>query len=247
MKANVYSLDGNVLKQIELPHVFQAPYREDLVKRAVLSDESREYQPKGSYKFAGLETSAKYVGRKEVYGSRKNKGIAHLPREVLPKGQFGRVKRVPHAVKGRRAHPPKVEKKLIEEINQKEYKKALISALSGSANLEMVRKNYVLPSGFSVPVVVDNAFEKLKKTNDVIKFFEVLKLGDLVDKSKSNGTEAVIVANGDILKAANNLPTVSVVSPEKLKVKHLAPGTHGGRLLILSESGLIKIVEMLAK
>ncbi len=247
MKVNVYSLDGNVLKQIELPPLFLAPYREDLVKRAVLSDESREYQPKGSYKFAGLETSAKYVGRKEIYGSRKNRGIAHLPREILPKGQYGKVKRVPQAVKGRRAHPPKPEKKLVEEINQKEYKKALISALSGSANKELVAKRCDLPAGFSVPVVVDNAFEKLKKTKEVLKFFDALKLGALVGKSKSAPLLAVIVASGTILKAANNLPTINVVSPDELKVKHLAPGTHGGRLLIISENGLAKIAERLGK
>ena len=67
----------------------EAP-RDDLIKRAVLSDESKEYQPKGSYRMAGLETSARYVGRKEIFASVKNKGIPHLPHEVLPKGGLGK-------------------------------------------------------------------------------------------------------------------------------------------------------------
>jgi large subunit ribosomal protein L4e len=110
MKATVYSLEGKVLKQIDVPEFFKSPGRDDLVKRAVLSEETKEKQPKGNFKFAGLETSARYRGRKEDFGTVKNKGIPHLPHEVLPKGQIGKVKRVPHAVKGRRAHPPEPQK-----------------------------------------------------------------------------------------------------------------------------------------
>ena len=125
MKANVYSLDGKVVKQITLPKAFESDYRKDLIKRAVLSDESKTYQPKGNYIWAGFETSAKYRGRKETYGTLKNMGIPHLPREVLPKGRWGKVKRVPSSVKGHRAHPPKANKGLVEHVNKKEYNKAL--------------------------------------------------------------------------------------------------------------------------
>ena len=75
MKATVYSIEGKALKQIDLPAIFESPRRDDLVKRAVLSEESKLYQPKGNYKFAGLETSARYKGRKEDFGTVKNKGI----------------------------------------------------------------------------------------------------------------------------------------------------------------------------
>src|SRR3989338_4121824 len=159
MKANLYSLDGKILKEISLPQFFSEAVRDDLIKRAVLSDESREYQPKGAYRWAGLETSAKYRGRKEMYGAVKNKGIPHLPHEVQPKGQFGKVKRVPHAVKGRRAHPPKPETKLIEEVNKKEYKKALMSALAATAQKSVVTARYKKLSLASYPFVLDNSFE----------------------------------------------------------------------------------------
>ncbi|HID72432.1 TPA: 50S ribosomal protein L4, partial [Candidatus Micrarchaeota archaeon] len=69
MKATVYSVEGKALKEIDLPSQFWAAARDDLVKRAVLSEESKMYQPKGSYKWAGLETSAKYRGRKEDYAA----------------------------------------------------------------------------------------------------------------------------------------------------------------------------------
>ena len=47
MKTNVYSLDAKVVKQLDLPSpLFGEAPRDDLIKRAVLSDESKEYQPK---------------------------------------------------------------------------------------------------------------------------------------------------------------------------------------------------------
>ena len=67
MKADVFGIDGKKAKQIELPKVFQEKVRPDLIKRAALSDQSKHYQPKGNYKWAGLETSARYRGRKESF------------------------------------------------------------------------------------------------------------------------------------------------------------------------------------
>lgn len=225
MKTTLYSLEGKALKQIELPDAFAEPVRDDLIKRAVLSDESRLYQPKGSYKFAGLETSAKYRGRKEMFGAVKNKGIPHLPHEVLPGGQLGKVKRVPHAVKGRRAHPPKPEKKLVEEINRKEYLKALRSALAASSNR----------------IVIDNSFEMLRKTKEVIAVFGFLKLSQAILHAKKNhakGPLVVFASDVPALKAARNIAGVDAVLAKDLKVKHLAPGCRPGRVTIFTENSL---------
>src|SRR3989338_982641 len=231
MKANLYSLDGKILKEISLPQFFSEAVRDDLIKRAVLSDESREYQPKGAYRWAGLETSAKYRGRKEMYGAVKNKGIPHLPHEVQPKGQFGKVKRVPHAVKGRRAHPPKPEKILVEEINKKEYLKALRSALSASKN----------------KIIVENSFENLKKTKDVLNVFESLKFGDAVSRAKENGTKApvVILVSASAIKAARNLAGVDAVLASELRVKHLAHGCKPGRSVIFTENSLRELEKII--
>jgi len=248
MKATVYSIDGKVLKQIDLPAIFDSPGRDDLIKRAVLSEESRLYQPKGSYKFAGLETSARYRGRKEDYGAVKNKGIAHLPHEVLPKGQLGKVKRVPQAVKGRRAHPPKPEKILIERINKKEYARALIAALAMTADRAVVVSRCHSDIGVSLPVVLDNSFEKLAKTKDVAAVLAALKLDRFVERSKKYGTLSplVVVKEGSVLKAARNIPGVDAVSAEELKVRHLAPGTHAGRITLFSENAIVMLGQKLA-
>ncbi len=39
---NVYSLDGEEESEIELPEVFEAPFRPDLIKRKNLDSEERE-------------------------------------------------------------------------------------------------------------------------------------------------------------------------------------------------------------
>lgn len=241
MKTNIYSLDGKVLKQIALPSLFSQAVREDLIKRAVLSDESKEYQPKGSYKFAGLETSAKYRGRKEMYGAVKNKGIPHLPHEVQPKGQFGKVKRVPHAVKGRRAHPPKPEKIIIELVNKKEYTKAIISALSASGDKKLVSLRSSENFEISFPVVMDEKFDHLKKTKDVVQVFEMLQLSSLMAKSKQKGLKGpLVIFEKDVpaLRAARNIAGVDAVLAKDLKVKHLAPGCKAGRLVVFTEKSL---------
>jgi large subunit ribosomal protein L4e len=245
MKATVYSIEGKALKQIDLPAVFESPKREDLVKRAVLSEESRLYQPKGSYRFAGLETSARYRGRKEDFGTVKNKGIPHLPHEVLPKGQLGKVKRVPHAVKGRRAHPPKAQKNTVELINKKEHSRALASALSFSADRETVCRRVHSDIGVSIPIVLESNFEKLGKAKDVRKVLDALNLGKLLDKARRNGTRSalVVISAGPVKKAAANLPGVDVVRASELSVKDLAPGTHPGRLTLFSESAIPEIAK----
>jgi large subunit ribosomal protein L4e len=249
MKATVYSVEGKVLKQIDLPAVFDSPHREDLVKRAVLSDESKLYQPKGNYKFAGLETSARYRGRKDDFGSGKNKGIPHLPHEVLPGGQLGKVKRVPHAVKGRRAHPPKSQKKIVELVNKKEYLKALGSALAFSVDRNVICKRANVELGIALPIIVEANFEKVKKAKDVVKLMDALSLNKLLEKAKRNGTKSVlfVVSNSTSFRAAANLPGVDVVKVSDLSVRHLAPGTHPGRLTLYSENAIPEIEKRFAQ
>jgi len=245
MKADVYSLEGKVVKSLELPKAFSETYRKELVKRAVLSDETKEYQPKGSYKYAGTETSAKYRGRKETYGAIRDMGISILPREVLPGGRFGRVRRVPGSVGGRRAHPPKPHKKIIEKINKKEYKKALRCAISATGNTELVAERNGFKPDVSLPIVVEDSFEKLKKTKDIMKFLDALKLSKFLKETKKKNKKSilVVVGGGDVLKAASNIAGADVVKAEELKVKHLAPGTHGGRITLFTESALKKLGE----
>lgn len=261
MKANVYSLTGEERGSIELPSVFSEPVRSDLIVRAVLAEESRLRQPKGAYKWAGLQTSAEYRGRKEAYGSIKNRGISRLPREKFPKGKFGKVRRVPFSVKGRRAHPPKPEKIIVEKINARERQKAIRGALAATAQKEIVRaRGHLVDAVKSYPLVVENAFEALSRTKDVV--FVLSKLGfssDMLRARRNSKPRSGVMANrrggtrrprtvllivGEdkgIVKGARNISGVDVVQVEKLSAKLLAPGTHAGRIAVYSEGAVEKL------
>ena len=105
MKAQVLTLTGTVAHEIELPPVFSSVYRPDLIKKAVIAQQSRRYQPHGAYVYAGITASA--VG----WGS--GRGVSHVPRLK----NSSRAAKVPQAKGGREAHPPKVEKVLVRSIN----------------------------------------------------------------------------------------------------------------------------------
>jgi len=249
---SLYSSEGSPVSKIELPEIFENEVREDLIRRAVLSEETEHLQPKGPYPRAGLQTTARYVGRKEAYHSLKNRGGAMLPRELYPKGRIGRVRVVPFAVKGRRAHPPKVQKILIERINKKEKKKAMFSAIAATAKKEIVGKKHMLPK-IEIPIILDESCSLLSKTKDVVRLFEKLNLTNDIDRAKggrkkkhgrTGGTKTprslliVSAKQAPLLKAARNLPGVTVVTLDSMKVSDFAPGGVPGRLTIWTKSAI---------
>ena len=257
----MYSLDGKALREVQLPRQFDADVREDLIARAAIADQTKHYQPKGNDPRAGMETSARYRGRKEDFGSGKNKGTAIRPREVLPKGRLGKVKRIPSAVKGRRAHPPHVNKIIIEKINKKEYAAALVSAIAATAHKDsVVARGHKLSQSAKVPFVLDNSFEKVAKTAEAYKTLSALIGEDLARcesarprvgiRARKGGKvypkSAIIAVSSDapILKAARNIAGVDVVKVSDLSVEKLAPGAKAGRLAIYTEAALAEIAKL---
>ena len=126
MKVNVYSIQGEVKEEIELPAIFNEEYRPDLIKRAVLSAQSARIQPWGNDPMAGKRTSA------ESWGS--GRGAAMVPR--IKSG--ARAAFVPQAIGGRKAHPVRAEKNHHEKINNKERRFAIRSAIAATADEELV-------------------------------------------------------------------------------------------------------------
>jgi large subunit ribosomal protein L4e len=254
-------MDGKPQGELKLPSVFSTEVNEGLVARAAISDQTKKYQPKGSYIWAGLETSARYRGRKEDYGSNKNRGMAKLPHEIQPGGKFGKVKRIPSAVKGRRAFPPKVETRIIEEINKKEYAVALKSAIAATANENLVKARGHALGSVKVPIVVSKDAENVAKTKDVQKMLLAIGIGADLERarkvrrrsgvgSRKGGKRypksAIVIATKDskLLKAARNIAGVDVADVEKLSVLSLAPGAKAGRLAIYTQGAIEKLSAM---
>lgn len=260
MEVKVYDLDGSEKGKIKLPRVFATKLREDLIRRAVLAIQSWRRQPYGADKLAGKRTSAHYHGRRDERWTMMGRGMSRLPRIHGEVGHLvWRARFAPQAVKGRKAHPPKPEKKWVQKINKKELLLAFKSALAACANLELVKKRGHRYDG-EVPIVVDEEFENLEKTREVTKVLKKLGLEKELERAKQKKIRAgkgkrrgrkyrkkkgpIIVVSKEckLLKAAKNVPGVDVITVDELKkslnVELLAPGAHPGRLLIVTKPAI---------
>lgn len=258
MKANVFDLNGNVKEKIELPEVFEESFRPDLIKRAVISLQSARRQPYGSDPDAGLRSSAHYHGRRRKRFTMMMRDMARHPRiHGGPPHMLFRARKVPEAVKGRRAHPPKVEKVWEQKINKKEERLALKSAIAATAKKEIVEtRGHKTEKIKEFPLIVVDDIQSMKKTKDVENLLNKLGLTEELDRSrekkvragkgklrsrkykKKRGPLIIISEDKGLLKAGKNIPGVDVRDLKEVSVEDLAPGTHAGRLTVYSKSAI---------
>jgi large subunit ribosomal protein L4e len=248
VKTEVHGLDGSVVEEIELPAIFEEEYRPDIIKRAVLALQSTRLQPHGAHPYAGIRTSA------HSWGS--GRGVSHVPR--IKNGS--RAARVPQARGGREAHPPVVQKVLVEKINKKEKRKALLSAVAATIAPEIVRSRGHRFTG-ALPLIVTDAFGQLEKTADVITTLSAVGVYGDIERSKASRKvragrgkmrgrrmkqrKSVLIVTADApLKAAANLPGVDTVSVGQLNCELLAPGTVPGRLTLWTVGAVRKLEEL---
>lgn len=248
VKVNLYSLDGSAKEKIELPDIFETPFRPDLIRKAFNVLRSNKRQPYGSDPLAGTRHATESAG--------KGLGISRVPR--LTQGR--RAALAPCVVGGRRAHPPKVEKIWKEKINKKEKKLAKYSALAATANKDIVSKRgHIFNENVTLPIVIEDKFETIKKTKDVISVLKKLGVYDDIvraeegkhvragrgkmrgRKYKTPKSILIVATKEDIQKSSRNLVGVDVVTPRELNIEHIAPGGDAGRLTIFTESALKEI------
>jgi large subunit ribosomal protein L4e len=247
--AEIFDLQGKATGKINLPAVFDTPVRPDVIKRAVLAIQSSRIQPQGRDPMAGKKTTAESRGT----GS----GISRVPRQ---KGA-GRAAFAPFTVKGRQTHPPRAEKIIVKEINKKEAKLALTSAIAATAVREFVEdRGHRIDAVANVPVVIDNAFEGLSKAQEVEDVFTKLGFDEefmrvkesrnvRAGKGKHRGRKMkqavgplIVVAEGKaLIAAASNLIGVEVTTVANLNTEMLAPGTHPGRLTVWTNGAIEKL------
>jgi len=246
MQATVHDLDGEAADEVDLPDAFETAYRPDLVKRAVLTAQANRKQDYGTDEYAGLRTPA------ESFGS--GRGMAHVPREN------GMARRVPQTVGGRAAHPPKAEKDQSLDLNTKERKLAVRSAIAATADADLVReRGHEFDDGLDLPLVVADAFEDLVKTQAVVEVLESLGVhadieraddttvragrGTTRGRTYKRPTSILFVTSGEPSKAARNLAGVDVTTGREVNAEDLAPGAHPGRLTVWTESALEEVAE----
>jgi large subunit ribosomal protein L4e len=244
-KVNVYGMDGTVVDEVDLPDVFNTPFRPDIIKKSFNVLRSNKRQPYGADPLAGAKHATASVG--------KGRGMSRVPR--LTQGRTAAL--APCVVGGRRAHPPRAERNWKEKINKKERLLARASAIASTANKEIVvKRGHRFDENVTLPVVIDDEFEKVKKTKDVIKTFEKIGIYDDVlravkgkhvraGRGKMRGRKyrtpksVLIVSIADnLMKSSRNLTGVDVAKPDCLNIEHLAPGGEAGRLTVFTRSAL---------
>ncbi len=251
MKAKVLSLNGEVVEEIELPAVFNEEFRPDIIKKAVHAIQSHRRQPYGPNPQSGMNYAWENWG--------PGHGYARVPRWKIG----SRAVVVPQAVGGRRAHPPKIQKKWDKKINRKELRKALKSAIAATAVEEIVKARKHIFDGELPKIVVDD-IESVKRTKEVVEVFKAIGVLADVERAKDRkryragkgkmrgrryvAKKSVLLVVGEddgIIKAANNLPGVDAVLVKDLNVELLAPGCHAGRLTVWSKSAIEYLGEWL--
>ncbi|HJJ57142.1 MAG TPA: 50S ribosomal protein L4 [Methanocorpusculum sp.] len=246
MKANVKAINGSVLHEIELPAIFNEEYRPDLIKRAVLAYQSEQYQQYGADHYAGMRTSA------EGWGSKR--GESKIPR--IKNGSRGA--KVPQTKGGHPAHAPKAEKILVEKINKKEKAKAIRSAIAATVNAELVAARGHKFEG-DAAIIVEDAFESIAKTSEVLQALFALGVGADLDRAKASKkvragrgktrgrrykqAVSVLVVTSDKFVAGKNLAGVDCVPVNALNAELLAPGCTAGRLTVWTEAAVKKLGE----
>jgi large subunit ribosomal protein L4e len=246
MTVAVRELDGTDGEDLDLPAVFETAYRPDLIAKAVRVAQANRTQDYGSDSQAGMRTPA------ESFGS--GRGMAHVPREN------GQGRRVPQAVGGRRAHPPKVETDRTADMNTKEKQLATRSAIAATADPEIVaERGHRFAENLSLPLVVSDEFEELVKTQAVLGVLKELGVAADIERADSRTVRAgrgttrgrkykrptsiLFVTSEEPSTAARNLAGVDVATAREVNAEDLAPGAQAGRLTVWTESAISEVAE----
>ena len=250
-----YTLTGKASKEsLELPTQFDTPYRPDVIRRAVLSLQSRRRQPHGVDELAGKRTTAE--------SWQTGHGKSRVPRvKGGGSGAANKAAFAPGTVGGRVAHPPEARKVLVERINKTENRLAIRSAIAASANPEFVKaRGHNVEKVPHIPLIVSSRLEAIETTKEARETLIALGLGDDLERA-SNGRSVragkgkmrgrkmktpkslLIVVGEDkgISKAARNIPGVDITEVHGLNAELLAPGTHAGRLVVWTTSAIARL------
>src|ERR671921_650185 len=258
MNTKVFDLQGAELSTIELPPVFNFPYRPEVIKKVYVNLDSHHYQKQGRYPAAGEIVSAE--------SRNTGLGIARLARA---KGEgfsrAGQAAGVAGVRKGRLAHPPESWKVTFKKINKKEKMVALYSSISSTAVDELAKKRgHSIDNIKSFPLVVVNDIENIQKTKELLQVLKALgiendlkrvensikkRTGKSRRRGRSNkiGKSAIIIVgtkDSQLLNLNDSIPGIAVKYAKNLSVLDLAPGSKPVRLAIFTQSALDVLKEI---
>src|SRR3989337_2653130 len=177
MKTKLFDLKGIQTGEIDLPPLFNFPYRPEIIKKAFVNLYSHRFQPQGRYPAGGEIVSAE--------SRNTGLGIARIARARGEGFQrAGQAAGVASVRRGRLAHPPVSWKVIHKKINKKEKQLGFCSAIAATSNKDIIEKRgHKVGKISEFPIVVSNDLEKITKTTELRKALISLGLEDDLERS----------------------------------------------------------------
>lgn len=266
MKVNVIDKTGKKVSDVEIK--VAGDVRNDIFKKAVLAENSLFFQEKGSDSMAGKKQVINVSKRRKKLRSTYGRGGSRTPKKTMwSRGtQFRFVGAfAAGTVGGRRAHPPRAEKNIVKNINNKEWLKAMNTGILASFSNELVTKNgQKVPANY--PFVFDMSVEDIVKTKNFKDFlvtvgFEAeMKRTSLKKVRAGKGTmrgRTYKVKRGPLVvlssvekpafKAARNVLGFEVITADMLMVSDFGMSEIPGRAVLFTKDALDEFIEVFNK
>ena len=252
----LFDLKGKAGKEVKLPAVFETTYRPDLIRRAVLSEQSKKKQKQGRFPLAGRRVAAASMG--------PGRGASKVPRSTGSGTHHGGRGTLIHStVGGRMLFPPSTDKKIVEKMNKKERRLALKSAIAATSQKELVlSRGHKAEDVEETPIVVKDSIMEISKTKELLSTLQLLGLGNDLERTSGRKIRAgkgkmrgrkyktktgpllVVTEDCPVMKAGNNILGFDIVTTKQLSVEKLAPGGDPARFTIWTEGALEHLKEL---
>ncbi len=253
---DVYSITGEKIKTVQLPFVFNTPFRHDLIHRIYVIQNTHSFQPKGTHPTAGMDVSADSLDPPTGHGQSR---VARI-RAGGAGGRGGQGGEVASTRGGRQAHPPNVERVIHKKSNKKERMVALCSAIAATGSKERItRRNHFIGKFSQFPIIVEDKMESISKTSEVVALMKSLGISEDADRlqyrkvrtgkaalrgrTKRTGASILLVAKDstNLVLASGSMRGIEARDASNLSVLDLAPGGEPARLAVYSESAIVEL------
>jgi len=264
---SVYGADGKATgATCNLPAVFKAPIRPDVVTQVHTGLNKNNRQPYAVSAIAGEQTSA------ESWGT--GRAVARIPRvrgggtSRSGAAAFGNMCRGGGTSRsgaaafgnmcrgGRMFNPNKTWRRWYRKVNVTQRRYATVSAIAATALPALaMAKGHRVEQVPEFPLVLDDSVESIKKTKDAVTVLRKTNAWADVERVKASrryragrgkmrnrryvqkrGPLVIYAKDDGISLAFRNIPGVTLLPVDKLNLLKLAPGGHVGRFCIWTQS-----------
>ncbi|XP_073997105.1 ribosomal protein L4 [Rhodnius prolixus] len=234
---------------INLPAIFNAPIRPDVVNFVHQNVAKNHRQPYAVSAAAGHQTSA------ESWGT--GRAVARIPRvrgggtHRSGQGAFGNMCRG-----GRMFAPTRPWRRWHRKVNVNQKRYAMVSAIAATGVPALVMsKGHMVHDVPEIPLVVSDKIQEYTKTKQAVIFLHRIKAwtdiqkvykskrfragkGKMRNRRRIQRRGPLIIYGQDqgLTRAFRNIPGVDMINVTRLNLLKLAPGGHVGRFVIWTQS-----------